>query len=232
MDYLKIHAHSNTAKFLDINLTNDLLPSITKPTRITHRTCTLIDNIYVSNGIANNLNSMILTTDISDHLPCLAIIGTGRNKVVNSPCKITCRNLNERNIRRIKDALRFVDWNAVNDLNASKGYDFVINKIVSIMDVIAPEREISIKPSKLIHEPWMSKGLLESSKKCDKMFKKVNGKAKDDESYIEYKDYRNFYNRLKRRAKNAYYTQKIIAYKNNAKKLWGLLKDITKKIKR
>ncbi len=51
LDFLKIHQHSNTAKFLDINLTNDLLPSITKPTRITHRSCTLIDNIYVSNQI-------------------------------------------------------------------------------------------------------------------------------------------------------------------------------------
>ncbi len=111
----------------------------------------------------------------------------------------------------------------------NEGYDFVVNKIVTVMNAIAPEREITIKPSKLIHEPWMSKGLLESSKKCDKMFKKVHGLSKDDPKFDEYKAYGNFYNKLKRRAKQTFYTQKFIAYKNNAKKLWGLMKDITKK---
>ncbi len=224
-----IHVHSNTAKFLDINLTNDLLPSITKPTRITHRTCTLIDNIYVSNGLSNDLNTMILTTEISDHLPCLAIVGTGRKKETHSPVKIRCRKLNDANIARIKNALRFVDWTPVNDLGANEGYDFVINKIISIMNTIAPEREIIIKPSNLIHEPWMTRGLTESSKKCDKMFRKINGKSKDDPSYIQYKEYRNFFNNLKRKAKKKFYTDKIVAYKNNAKKLWELLKEITKK---
>ncbi len=36
LDFSKIHQHSNTAKFLDVNLTNELLPTISKPTRITH----------------------------------------------------------------------------------------------------------------------------------------------------------------------------------------------------
>ncbi len=229
LDFLKIHQHSNTAKFLDVNLTNDLLPSISKPTRITHRSCTLIDNIYVSNRIASNLDSKILTTEISDHLPCLTIIGTGRKKEFSNPTKINCRKLNDANISRIKNALRLVDWNTVNDLDASDGYSFVVNKIVSIMNTIAPEREINIKPSKMIHEPWMSKGLVESSKKCDKMFKKANGRLKDDAIYIEYKNYRNFYNKLKRKAKQSFYTTKITEFKNDARKLWTLLKDITKK---
>ena len=229
LDFLKIHQHTNTAKFLDVNLTNDLLPLITKPTRITHRSCTLIDNIYVSNGIAKNLESIILTTEISDHLPCLALIGIGRRKETNKPNKIRCRKLNDANIARIKNALKFVDWTPINNSNTNEGYDFVLNKIVSVMNTIAPEKEVIIKPSKFIHEPWMTRGLFESSKKCDKLFRKVNGISKEDDRYIQYKTYRNFYNKLKRRAKQSYYTRKITEYKNNAKKLWGLLKDITKK---
>ncbi len=61
------------------------------------------------------------------------------------------------------------------------------------------------------------------------MFKKVNGRAKDDPDYIDYKAYRNLYNKLKRKAKQDYYISKMTAYKNNAKKLWELLKNITKK---
>ncbi len=74
------------------------------------------------NGISNNLDSMILTTDISDHLPCLSVIGLGRKKEINKPMKIKCRKLNDANIARIKNALRFVDWTPINNLNTNEAY--------------------------------------------------------------------------------------------------------------
>ena len=43
----------------------DLLPVITKPTRITNHTATLIHHIYTNN--VNRLTSGIVTVDISDH---------------------------------------------------------------------------------------------------------------------------------------------------------------------
>ena len=51
---------------------HDLLPVITKPTRITNHSATLIDHIYTNT--VNSLVSGILTIDISDHLPvfCMA----------------------------------------------------------------------------------------------------------------------------------------------------------------
>ena len=45
----------------------DLLPVITKPTRITNHTVTLTDHIYTNN--VNRLTSGIVAVDISDHLP-------------------------------------------------------------------------------------------------------------------------------------------------------------------
>ena len=229
LDFLKIHQHSNTSKFLDINLTNDLLPTISKPTRITHRSCTLIDNIYISNSMGNNMESRLLSTDISDHLPCLTAIKIGKVRESRKPSQISRRKINTANIARIKNALKVVNWNTVHDLDSNEGYDFLINKIVSILDTIAPESTVTIRPEKVIHEPWMSKGLVESAKQCDKKFKKVCGLPKDDDRFTAYKNYRNFFNSLKRRAKHSFYTSKITAFKNNAKQLWKLLKEITGK---
>ena len=48
VDYIKIDQHKNTQDLLDTFITNGFLPTITKPTRITHASATLIDNIYVS----------------------------------------------------------------------------------------------------------------------------------------------------------------------------------------
>ena len=45
---------------------------ITKPTRITSHTATLIDNIFTNNSYINNIDESIngiIFSDISDHLP-------------------------------------------------------------------------------------------------------------------------------------------------------------------
>ena len=44
---------------------------ITKPTRITKSTATLIDNIFTNNLSRTEQSSGILINDISDHLPIL-----------------------------------------------------------------------------------------------------------------------------------------------------------------
>ena len=48
MNLLKCHEHSKTQHFLDLIHEQGLMPTITRPTRITKSTATLIDNIFVS----------------------------------------------------------------------------------------------------------------------------------------------------------------------------------------
>lgn len=52
---LKHHMYQQTGRYLDMLYSHDLLPVITKPTRITSHTATLIDHIYT-----NTLNRVIL----------------------------------------------------------------------------------------------------------------------------------------------------------------------------
>jgi len=55
-------------------LAANTIPMITKPTRITHTSATLIDNIYVRHTTPF-VHYVILFSDISDHLPILCLIG-------------------------------------------------------------------------------------------------------------------------------------------------------------
>ena len=50
-----------------------LYPSITKPSRITTSSATLIDNIF-TNNIFNIQFSGLLCNDISDHLPIYCVV--------------------------------------------------------------------------------------------------------------------------------------------------------------
>ena len=68
---LKHHTrHPPTKEFIDINLDNNLMPTITKPTRITRTSATLIDNIIVGKQFYN-YEANIRISDISDHLPLI-----------------------------------------------------------------------------------------------------------------------------------------------------------------
>ena len=78
IDLLKYHCHQQTERYLDMIYSFNLLPVITKPTRITSHTATLIDHIYTNT--INRLTSGIATVDISDHLPVFCLVDTPLKK--------------------------------------------------------------------------------------------------------------------------------------------------------
>ena len=75
-NYANIENHGPTRNLLDSFISSGFIPTITKPTRITHTTSTLIDNIYIKTKQPDQLTSGILNIDLSDHLPIFTFIGT------------------------------------------------------------------------------------------------------------------------------------------------------------
>ena len=68
LDLLKCSEHEYTQEFLDIMYSNNLIPTITKPTR--PKTRTLIDNIFTNNYQDNQKQERgIIYADLSDHFP-------------------------------------------------------------------------------------------------------------------------------------------------------------------
>ena len=86
IDLLKYNARCGTGLFLDCLHEHALVPLITKPTRFTSESSTLIDNMF-TNKLSNIMLSGILIIDISDHLPVFYISVT-KNKI-NTPKFIT-----------------------------------------------------------------------------------------------------------------------------------------------
>ena len=70
LNLMNYQSHNLTGEFLDMMYSNTFFPLITRPTRITSHSATLIDNIF-QNSLETNLLSSLLFTDISDHLPNL-----------------------------------------------------------------------------------------------------------------------------------------------------------------
>ena len=76
LDFLKADRHSTTYDFIQNNLDFGLIPTITRPTRITNSTATLIDNIIVSQNLCRSYVSSILVNDTSDHLPTVCVLSS------------------------------------------------------------------------------------------------------------------------------------------------------------
>ena len=71
LDILHYNDHAQTQEFVDNLFSHMLFPLITKPTRITANSATLIDNIFTNHLTADICNGIIIN-DISDHLPIFA----------------------------------------------------------------------------------------------------------------------------------------------------------------
>ena len=89
-----------------------------------------------------------------------------------------------------------------------------------------PETTKIIKPNKCIRVPWMTPALLKSSHVSDKLYRKCIGRDKFDHHTLQFIEYRNTFNRIKRRAKVSYYSSRLSNYKNNSSKLWKILNEV------
>ena len=73
-DLLKCHIHPAMQEFLNGILENELMLTITRPTRITQMTASLLYIVFVMKNLHNNFDSLILIDDMSDHLPSLVLL--------------------------------------------------------------------------------------------------------------------------------------------------------------
>jgi endonuclease/exonuclease/phosphatase family metal-dependent hydrolase len=101
IDLLKSESCDYANRFIEQLFTSSFVPLITKPTRITEHTATIIDNIFTNNieKVENSINGIIFT-DISDHLPILHMFDS-KNPVENSTKQtnvIYKREINNSNI--------------------------------------------------------------------------------------------------------------------------------------
>ena len=108
MDLIKNQCNRNTEEFIEKLLESELYPLITRPTRITKSTATLIDNIIVSHSLYEQSFSAIIINDLSDHLPCISVINnmkSGKGKTITK----TVRDMKGENMRRLKQSLAVYD---------------------------------------------------------------------------------------------------------------------------
>ena len=220
-DLLKHESDPIIGEFLQMMIDNSYQPCITEPTRIiNNHKPSLVDNIY-SNSIETCVSGNLFDK-ITDHLPSFVIVSNVKNRP--KPKIIQRRNMKnfdplEYQIE-LDAVLHVLETNKNTTLkNAEVAYNFFHNKNATILNKLAPMEFLTRKQVELELKPWITKGILTSTRVKSKLYKLFK-KTKNNDYYAQFKFYRDTINSLIRKSKKQYHKHYFQQHAHNIKKTW------------
>ena len=164
IDLLKSSHHPQTHSFIEELSWLDILQTITRPSRITSHSATLIDNIYVSEQLHRQFESGILMSDISDHLPSLVMLK--QTKLLNKePLTFKSRCLDDDKLKAVNHKLMGKDWiGLLTGTTCNEKFNQFSDTVNAVLDKAVPMKTVKILAKQHYVEPWMMKGLEAASK--------------------------------------------------------------------
>lgn len=198
-------------------------PTITKPTRVTATSASLIDHIWTSN-LQNHQVSGIYYTSISDHFPVFSVFSVDDNHRQSSKITVSKRLYNCLSTEAFKSDLSNYNWMSdmvADDVNAS--FDNYMKKFLNLYNHHYPLKQFTCK-EKHINKPYITPAIKTSIKHRNKLQKLY---AKWPLTYGKtFKQYRNTLTSLIRSAKENYYKSKLKENTGNTKKTWDIVNTI------
>ena len=230
LDLLKYGHHTETTRYVDVLSEHGFAPAISRPTRVTSHSATLIDHIFVNN-CHSVTKSGVITEGISDHLPVfvtLLVVPNCENHRLNNLNfeSGNFRQINETNLENFKIDLQSADWADVFQAesadekfeNFEKVYTILYNKNFPCLDTSRKKKRKSDKAWIL---PWLQTA-------CDRknaLFK-VFVKNPTLANEKTYKDMKKFTEKHIKLAKAKFYKQFFETYSNDSRKQWQMINQL------
>ena len=229
INLLNSDSHHPTGEFLEIMYINMLFPLITRPTRVTANSATLIDNIFTNNYCSNDWSAQgIFVTDISDHYPVFHISGQSFTYVSDE--YFTTRVYNNINKQEFCTAMAEMDWQDVLDLSDTQdAFTNLHNILIQMNNKYFPK--VKIKKGYSNRKPWLTEALRNSIKIKNKLYY-VYKKTQSVKNELAYKNYKTTLSKLMTRAEKQHYHDLLIKHKYNIRKSWSVIKKIIQKNKK
>ena len=164
IDLINHNRHKITDDFINHMYSMGLFPAITRPSRITAQSATLIDNIF-TNDIERIKTSGLMICDITDHLPVFTLSDNCYKKIEKTQKYIFKRILSDRSIEALKHDLEIQDWKTVlREKEVDNAYNLFLDIFCNSYNKCCPLQKYTIN-NKSAKCPWISKGLQNACKK-------------------------------------------------------------------
>nr|XP_049579035.1 uncharacterized protein LOC125970572 [Syngnathus scovelli]XP_049579036.1 uncharacterized protein LOC125970572 [Syngnathus scovelli] len=165
-------SEEQTQSFLDSLSSFCFKPMITKPTRITENSATLIDIIF-TNILDRDHLSGILYSDISDYLPIFSITSSRANTFLPTGKPMdTYRLINQQTIAKFKMQVQNGNWDAVlRKPDPQQAYTIFLEELIKHYNYSFPIKNRSLKRESR-SKPWASWAITKSIRHKNKLYKK------------------------------------------------------------
>ena len=204
----------------DIIILNGFDQLITKPTRTTSDSSTLID-VVLSNKKVNVSITDVFPLSLSDH----DMIGCVRklNHIKYEPRTITCRNYTSYDSNNLCKDISSLDLTLFYEMkDTNKAWVFLKDHLTALFNKHAP---IITKKVKGRHCPWLTTDVKKQMNNKDKLLRKARlTKSKGD--FAMYKTAKNLCNNMVKIAKRNYHHALINENKHNPRKFWKSIKAV------
>ena len=214
-------SHIHTGECIDLLSTYSFLPRVTRPTRVTASTASLID--ILTNNVDNIVHSdqEILVTDVTDHYPVFHIhrIPTVQEvEVYMMKLIVSVKNKQAFIIQSIADT----DWSEIYNVTSTEiAFTAFHKKLMDLLTKYFPK--VKVKKKYHYRKPWLSEALCTSIKHNNKWYHHYS-KINSVKSEILYKSYKTRITQILKATEKKHYQDLFRKYKDNMKKSWGIIK--------
>ena len=232
INLLKIDSLLHYNRFFENITTLGFFPQITRPTRLSGESNTLIDNIFTNDFCKPHLSG-ILVTPISDHLmQFCTIIGKKERSTKNYPKYIEVEKLTPLAINNFKQAI--VKSNVYEklktdpDANPNYNYEILSSVIIEAKANHLPKKTQRFNKYKHKKEKWMSSALLKSVVHKNKLYRDWKSTTDNNDYQIKqvnFKTYERILKNMIQESKQKYYFDTFSAQKNDMKKTWATIDE-------
>ena len=222
INLLRYHSNNSVKTYLDLLNCYNCHCLIDKPTRIDGSKISIIDHIY-TNDLSHQIVPGIITTDTSDHFPTFAKITLPKVERLEEQIKV-------RDMKNFNEELFLVDLNAfIHSFNfetctVDNAFRELQNTLTKLVNKHAPFRYLTAKEKRRYRQPWVTKGIIKSIRKKNKLYRKTKGNN-NIEILEKYKKYRNSLNRTITAAKRKHNKERILVASNKSKAMWQVINE-------
>ena len=226
---LNTDLHSATNEFINALFSHFLYPLISRRTRLTSYSATLIDNIF-TNNISTSCDNGLVINDLSDHVPIFTLCYSDvHSSTIKSKESVAIPNFSSQNINAFNNLLCEFVWNSLIYADENVAYNGFLQKCTEFYNKSFPIKFCQGKNLKTLHNPWLTTGILKSIKTKSRLSKLFLRKP-SHERESNYKSFRNKLSCLVHVARKNYYDNKLDKARSNLKRTWKILNEVKKQV--
>lgn len=210
---------------------------ISRPTRITDHSETLIDHTY-TNMLNRVSKTRIVTFDISDHLATVTTVSLNENfdRTLTHPItssndtddEFLHRKFNASNDKTFKNILSNENWeHVVNESNAQTKYDNFSETYTKHYNTAYPESKYKNKRKneRAAPKPWILPWLEDACNRKNSLYHSFI-KTPTTANKTKYTKMKKFVQKHVQKAKKKYYHSYFEQYKHDSRKQWSMINNL------